>query len=42
MKYCNEFLVSGGKGLEAELGLKRARAATLMMLALPGSTYLYQ
>jgi alpha-glucosidase len=26
----------------AELGLKRARAATLMMLALPGSAYIYQ
>ncbi len=25
-----------------ELGLKRARAATLMMLALPGSSYIYQ
>ena len=27
---------------DAELGLRRARAATLMMLALPGSAYLYQ
>ena len=26
----------------AELGLRRARAATLLMLALPGSAYLYQ
>ena len=26
----------------ADLGLKRARAATLMMLALPGSAYIYQ
>ncbi len=28
--------------LDAELGLRRARAATLLMLALPGSAYLYQ
>ncbi len=28
--------------LDAELGLRRARAATLMLLALPGSMYLYQ
>jgi alpha-glucosidase len=28
--------------LEVELGLRRARAATLLMLALPGSAYLYQ
>lgn len=27
---------------DAEVGLRRARAATLMMLALPGSAYLYQ
>ncbi len=27
---------------DSELGLRRARAATLMMLALPGSAYLYQ
>ncbi|SDR72951.1 alpha-glucosidase [Nocardioides scoriae] len=27
---------------DAELGLRRARAATAMMLALPGSAYLYQ
>lgn len=27
---------------DAELGLRRARAATLQMLALPGSAYLYQ
>ncbi|WP_024287916.1 glycoside hydrolase family 13 protein [Cellulomonas sp. KRMCY2] len=27
---------------DEELGLRRARAATLMMLALPGSAYLYQ
>jgi alpha-glucosidase len=28
--------------LDLELGLRRARAGTLMMLALPGSAYLYQ
>ena len=28
--------------LDRELGLRRARAATLLMLALPGSAYLYQ
>ncbi len=28
--------------LDPALGLRRARAATLMLLALPGSTYLYQ
>jgi alpha-glucosidase len=28
--------------LVVELGLRRARAATLLLLALPGSTYLYQ
>ena len=28
--------------LDAEAGLRRARAATLLMLALPGSAYLYQ
>ena len=28
--------------LDAELGLARAKAATLLILALPGSTYLYQ
>ncbi len=27
---------------DAELGLRRARAATMLLLALPGSTYLYQ
>src|SRR5699024_2063426 len=27
---------------DAELGLRRARAATLLMLSLPGSAYLYQ
>src|SRR5690606_5583553 len=31
-----------GVPVDAALGLARARAATLMMLALPGSAYLYQ
>ena len=40
-------LVLGGIGAEdpqpdADLGLRRARAATTLMLALPGSAYLYQ
>jgi alpha-glucosidase len=30
------------EALDAEAGLRRARAATLLMLALPGSAYLYQ
>jgi alpha-glucosidase len=30
------------KQLDAELGLRRARAATMLLLALPGSTYIYQ
>jgi alpha-glucosidase len=40
----NAWLLSGGvtPRLDAERGLRRARAATLMMLALPGSAYLYQ
>ncbi|WP_159620926.1 glycoside hydrolase family 13 protein [Ruania rhizosphaerae] len=38
------WLLSGGTEpvLDAELGLRRARAATLLELALPGSAYLYQ
>ena len=28
--------------VDTDLGLKRAKAATLMMLALPGCAYLYQ
>jgi alpha-glucosidase len=40
----NAWLLSGGTDPEPDLerGLRRARAATLLMLALPGSTYLYQ
>jgi len=40
----NEWLLSEGTKpeLDRELGLARARAATMMLLALPGSTYVYQ
>jgi alpha-glucosidase len=39
-----DWLMAGGDRSEVnvELGLDRARAATLLMLALPGSAYLYQ
>jgi alpha-glucosidase len=39
-----DWLLAGGpeKDLDIELGKRRARAATLLMLALPGSAYLYQ
>lgn len=42
--FCKEYLKSGGTKPKCnfEQGLQRARAATLMMLALPGSAYLYQ
>jgi len=38
------WLLSGGTSpeLDVDLGIRRARAATLLMLALPGSGYLYQ
>jgi alpha-glucosidase len=38
------WLLSGGSApaIDAGAGLRRARAATLLMLALPGSSYLYQ
>ncbi|MEU2773280.1 glycoside hydrolase family 13 protein [Streptomyces sp. NPDC007162] len=38
------WLLSGGHApaVDAEQGLRRARAATLLMLALPGSSYVYQ
>lgn len=37
------WLLDGDRSLlDPELGLRRARAATLLMLALPGSVYLYQ
>ncbi len=37
------WLLAGGKpsDVDAELGLRRARAATALLLALPGSAYLY-
>ncbi|HVH22090.1 MAG TPA: glycoside hydrolase family 13 protein [Pseudonocardia sp.] len=39
-----QWLMSDGRapGLDEAAGLRRARAATLFMLALPGSAYLYQ
>ncbi|PTL74388.1 alpha-amylase [Rathayibacter caricis DSM 15933] len=39
-----QWLLNGGvePELDAERGLRRARAATLLLLALPGSAYLYQ
>lgn len=38
-----EWLLDGDRSLlDAEMGLRRARAAILLMLALPGSVYLYQ
>ncbi|TWV44832.1 glycoside hydrolase family 13 protein [Streptomyces misionensis] len=38
------WLLSGGRApaIDPAAGLRRARAATLLMLALPGSSYLYQ
>lgn len=37
------WLLDGPHGaLDRDLGLRRARAATMMLLAFPGSTYLYQ
>jgi alpha-glucosidase len=40
----NAWLLSGGRvpRTDEAAGLRRARAATLLMLALPGSSYLYQ
>ena len=40
----NDWLVKGLKDPEPnlEIGLRKARAATLMLLGLPGSVYLYQ
>ncbi|MER6672261.1 glycoside hydrolase family 13 protein [Streptomyces sp. NPDC000983] len=40
----NAWLLSGGHApaVDRAAGLRRARAATLLMLALPGSSYLYQ
>jgi alpha-glucosidase len=43
-KHGNEWLLSGGTQpeLDRALGLRRARAAALFVLGLPGSAYLYQ
>ncbi|QTG75824.1 glycoside hydrolase family 13 protein [Trueperella pecoris] len=43
-RHGHRWLLSGGKepALEREQGLRRARAATMLILGLPGSTYLYQ
>jgi alpha-glucosidase len=43
-KHGGAWLLSGGvePQLDRERGLRRARAATLLLLALPGSAYLYQ
>ncbi|MGW2820076.1 glycoside hydrolase family 13 protein [Streptomyces sp. NPDC001443] len=40
----NAWLLSGGRApaVAAEAGVRRGRAATLLMLALPGAAYLYQ
>jgi len=40
----DEWLLSDGTSapLDVELGVRRARAATLLLFALPGSTYIYQ
>ncbi|NYD68286.1 alpha-glucosidase [Agromyces atrinae] len=44
IKHGAEWLLSGGTEpeLDRELGLRRARAASLFMLGLPGSAYIYQ
>ncbi|WP_437583096.1 glycoside hydrolase family 13 protein [Paramicrobacterium sp. CJ85] len=43
VKQGREWLLSGGTlPLDVETGLRRARAASLFMLGLPGSAYLYQ
>lgn len=43
-KHGGDWLLSGGDPvlIDAAKGLRRARAATLLLLALPGSVYLYQ
>ncbi|KAK4686594.1 alpha-glucosidase, partial [Tremellales sp. Uapishka_1] len=44
MAAVNEWLVNKGQNPKPDLtvGVRRARAATLMLLGLPGSTYIYQ
>ncbi len=39
---CNKWLLKRFEGVDREEGLRRARAATMMILGLPGSTYVYQ
>ena len=43
-KYNKDYLHSNGTkpSCDLALGLKRARAATVLLLGLPGSAYLYQ
>jgi alpha-glucosidase len=43
-RHCQQWLRDGGamEEVNIEQGLRRARAASLLMLALPGSAYLYQ
>lgn len=43
-KHGNEWLLSGGTepAVDADAGLRRARAASLFVLGLPGSAYVYQ
>ncbi len=43
-RHCQDWLLAGGMAsdVDAVLGLRRARAASLLMFALPGSAYLYQ
>lgn len=44
IKHGIEWVIAGGpsEGIDLRAGAQRARAATLFMLALPGSAYLYQ
>ncbi|WP_217184975.1 glycoside hydrolase family 13 protein [Streptomyces sp. AC495_CC817] len=44
VKQGTEWVAAGGpaEGIDVAQGLRRARAATLLLLGLPGSTYLYQ
>ncbi len=43
-KHGNEWLLSGGAAstVDADAGIRRARAASLFVLGLPGSAYIYQ
>jgi len=38
----SEKYAGGGEPRDVERGLKRAKAFTMLLLALPGSTYIYQ